>query len=77
MTEQNADHTQLVASDHNNSDSHWWESHLTRPYYQETPLTTSDLDDDHDFSTAYEFGYQACSESKEETQFEAMEDSLQ
>lgn len=77
MTDQNTDHAQLVAGDHSYSDSRWRESYLTRPYYQEAQLTTSDLDYDRDFSTAYELGHRARSESKEGTQFEDMESSLQ
>ena len=77
MTDQNTDHAQLVAGDHNYSDSRWRESYLTRPYYQEAQLTTPDLDYDRDFSTAYELGHRARSESKEGTQFEDMESSLQ
>ncbi len=49
MTDQNTDHAQLVAGDHNYSDSRWRESYLTRPYYQEAQLTTPDLDYDRDF----------------------------
>lgn len=70
MTDQNTDHAQLVAGDHNYSDSRWRESYLTRPYYQEAQLTTPDLDYDRDFSAAYELGHRARSESKEGTQFE-------
>ncbi|MGQ1624850.1 surface antigen protein 1 [Acinetobacter baumannii] len=77
MTDQNTDHAQLVAGDHNYSDSRWRESYLTRPYYQEAQLTTPDLDYDRDFSAAYELGNRNCSESKEGTQFEDMEGSLQ
>ncbi|MEQ1067710.1 surface antigen protein 1 [Acinetobacter sp. XH1741] len=77
MTDQNTDHAQLVAGDHNYSDSRWRESYLTRPYYQEAQLTTPDLDYDRDFSAAYELGHRARSESKEGTLFEDMEDSLQ
>ncbi|MFA3687651.1 hypothetical protein KWF13_10350 [Acinetobacter baumannii] len=77
MTDQNTDHAQLVAGDHNSSDSRWRESYLTRPYYQEAQLTTPDLDYDRDFSAAYELGHRARSESKEGTQFEDMEGSLQ
>jgi len=40
-------------------------------------LTTPDLDYDRDFSAAYELGHRARSESKEGTQFEDMEGSLQ
>jgi len=77
MTDQNTDHAQLVAGDHNYPDSRWRESYLTRPYYQEAQLTTPDLDYDRDFSAAYELGHRARSESKEGTQFEDMEGSLQ
>ncbi|MFX9671628.1 hypothetical protein ABTO96_12510 [Acinetobacter baumannii] len=63
MTDQNTDHAQLVAGDHNYSDSRWRESYLTRPYYQEAQLTTPDLDYDRDFSAAYELGHRARSES--------------
>ena len=77
MTDQNTEHAQLGAGDHNYSDSRWRESYLTRPYYQEAQLTTPDLDYDRDFSTAYELGHRARSESKEGTQFEDMESSLQ
>ena len=76
MTDQNTDHAQLVAGDHNYSDSRWRESYLTRPYYQESQLPTPDLDYDRDFSAAYELGHRARSESKEGTQFEDMESSL-
>ena len=77
MTDHNTDHAQLVAGDHNYSDSRWRESYLTRPYYQEAQLTTPDLDYDRDFSAAYELGHRARSEYKEGTQFEDMEGSLQ
>lgn len=77
MTDQNTDHAQLVAGDHNYSDSRWRESYLTRPYYQEAQLTTPDLDYDRDFSTAYELGHWARSESKEGTQFEDVEGGLE
>ncbi|QXB47029.1 surface antigen protein 1 [Acinetobacter seifertii] len=77
MIDHNTDHAQLVAGDHNYSDSRWRESYLTRPYYQEAQLTTPDLDYDRDFSAAYELGHRARSESKEGTQFEDMEGSLQ
>ena len=43
MTDHNTDHAQLVAGDHNYSDSCWRESYLTRPYYQEAQLTTPAL----------------------------------
>ena len=77
MTDQNTDHAQLVAGDHNYSDSRWRESYLTRPYYQEAQLTTPDLDYERNKNAAYELGHRARSESKEGTQFEDMEGSLQ
>lgn len=77
MTDQNTNHAPLVAGDHNYSGSRWRESYLTRPYYQEAQLTTPDLNYDRDFSTAYELGHRARSESKEGTQFEDVEGGLE
>lgn len=59
-----------------NPHDYWRESYLTRPYYQEAQLTTSDLDYDRDFSKAYELGSRARAEHDRNTHFEDVEDNL-
>ena len=60
-----------------NPNDRWRESYVTRPYYQEAQLDTTDLDYDRDFSKAYELGSRARSENDRSTSFKDVEDSLE
>ena len=60
-----------------NPNDRWRESYVTRPYYQEAQLDTTDLDYDRDFSKAYELGSRARSENDRSTSFKDVEESLE